>query len=64
MESQVPSLTAFLIPGLVPKPPGHTGSVLNEYNEYPGFTLLLGASLGHIPNLSEGMMSEPSRALP
>lgn len=57
MKSQVPSLTAFLIPGLVPKPSGHTGSVLNEYNKYPGLTLLLWGSLGHIPNLSEGMMS-------
>ena len=44
MKSQIRSLTAFLILGLVLKPSGHTGSVLNEHNKDPGFTLLLWGS--------------------
>lgn len=41
MKSQVLSLTPSLILGLFLKPSGHAGSVLNEYNEYLRFNLLL-----------------------
>lgn len=59
MKSKVLPLIAFLMCVFVLKPSGHTGSVLNEYtsHKYPGFTLLLWGSLGHIPNLSEEVMS-------
>lgn len=40
-ELSSPFFTALLILGLVLKPFGHTGSVLNEYNRQSACTLLL-----------------------